>query len=75
LLLNKPTQEVNSTAIEVMSSSELRDLFDACKNGDLSKVKKLLTTQNVNEIGKPPTTMMTHNSDLNWDQIFFLLKK
>lgn len=35
-----------------MSSSELRELFDGCKNGDLSKVKKLLTSQNVNEIGE-----------------------
>lgn len=30
----------------------LRELFEACKSGDLSKVKKLLTPQNVNEIGK-----------------------
>lgn len=35
-----------------MSSNELRDLFEACKTGDLVKVKKLLTPQNVNEIGK-----------------------
>lgn len=30
----------------------LRELFEACKSGDLVKVKKLLTPQNVNEIGK-----------------------
>ena len=30
----------------------LRELFEACKSGDLAKVKKLLTPQNVNEIGK-----------------------
>lgn len=35
-----------------MSSSELRELFEACKTGDLIKVKKLLTQQNVNEIGE-----------------------
>lgn len=29
----------------------LRELFEACKSGDLIKVKKLLTPQNVNEIG------------------------
>jgi hypothetical protein len=34
-----------------MSSSDLRELFEACKTGDLVKVKKLLTPQNVNEIG------------------------
>jgi hypothetical protein len=26
----------------------LRDLFEACRNGDLARVKKLVTTQNVN---------------------------
>nr|XP_002121662.3 tankyrase-1 [Ciona intestinalis] len=30
------------------SHSTARDLFDACRNGDLNKVKKLVTTQNVN---------------------------
>lgn len=30
----------------------LRELFEACKSGDLVKVKKLLTPHNVNEIGK-----------------------
>lgn len=35
-----------------MSSSDLRELFEACKTGDLVKVKKLLTPQNVNEIGE-----------------------
>lgn len=35
-----------------MSSSDLRELFEACKTGDLIKVKKLLTPQNVNEIGE-----------------------
>lgn len=37
-----------------MSSSDLRELFEACKTGDLIKVKKLLTTQKtmVNEIGE-----------------------
>ena len=29
----------------------LRELFEACKSGDLVKVKKLMTSQNVNEIG------------------------
>ena len=29
----------------------LRELFEACKSGDLVKVKKLLTPHNVNEIG------------------------
>lgn len=35
-----------------MSSGDLRDLFEACKTGDLNKVKKLLTPHNVNEIGE-----------------------
>lgn len=35
-----------------MSSNDLRELFEACKTGDLVKVKKLLTPQNVNEIGE-----------------------
>lgn len=35
-----------------MSSSDLRELFEACKTGDLVKVKKLMTLQNVNEIGE-----------------------
>lgn len=35
-----------------MSTSDLRELFEACKTGDLVKVKKLLTAQNVNEIGE-----------------------
>lgn len=30
----------------------LRELFEACKSGDLVKVKKLLTPHNVNEIGE-----------------------
>lgn len=30
----------------------LRELFEACKSGDLIKVKKLLTPLNVNEIGE-----------------------
>lgn len=47
-MLHKPT-EANNNA---MSSSDLRELFEACKTGDLVKVKKLLTPQNVNEIGK-----------------------
>jgi hypothetical protein len=34
------------------STSDLRELFEACKTGDLIKVKKLLTPQNVNEIGE-----------------------
>jgi hypothetical protein len=36
-----------------MSSNDqtLRELFEACKTGDLVKVKKLLTPQNVNAIG------------------------
>ena len=29
-------------------SSDGRELFEACRNGDLNKVKKLLTTYNVN---------------------------
>lgn len=41
------------TATRAMSSNDLRELFEACKTGDLVKVKKLLTPQNVNEIGKP----------------------
>lgn len=35
-----------------MSSSDLRELFEACKTGELTRVKKLLTPQNVNEIGE-----------------------
>jgi hypothetical protein len=33
-------------------SVTLRELFEACKSGDLPKVKKLVTPQNVNEIGE-----------------------
>lgn len=32
--------------------ASLCELFDACKSGDLVKVKKLLTPHNVNEIGE-----------------------
>ena len=47
-----------------MSSSELRELFEACKTGDLVKVKKLLTQQNVNEIGELFDAMMKCSKDL-----------
>ena len=33
---------------EISTSDPLRDLFEACRNGDLVRVKKVVTTQNVN---------------------------
>ena len=30
------------------NNDPLRDLFEACRNGDVTKVKKLVTPQNVN---------------------------
>jgi tankyrase len=45
-------QTYRSQQHNIMSSSDLRELFEACKTGDLVKVKKLLTPQNVNEIGE-----------------------
>ena len=35
-----------------MTDPSLSEFFEACKSGDLVKVKKLLTSVNVNEIGK-----------------------
>lgn len=51
-----------------MSSSDLRELFEACKTGDLVKVKKLLTPQNVNEIGELGQCKLQGlvNNNLKW---------
>lgn len=53
-----------------MSSSDLRELFEACKTGDLVKVKKLLTPQNVNEIGELGQCKLQGlvNNNLKWLQ-------
>ena len=32
----------------ISQNEEGREIFEACRNGDLSKVKKLVTPQNVN---------------------------
>ncbi|XP_076814893.1 poly [ADP-ribose] polymerase tankyrase-2-like [Clavelina lepadiformis] len=39
---------VPSRSDQSPGSSRARDLFDACRNGDLNKVKKLVNAQNVN---------------------------
>lgn len=33
---------------ELSDNDPLRDLFEACRNGDLNRVRKLANTQNVN---------------------------
>lgn len=33
---------------EISGNDPLRELFEACRNGDLSRVKKIATHQNVN---------------------------
>ena len=46
----RSTSSIN-TAIDLLTTSPcdpLRELFEACRNGEVSKVKKLVTTQNVN---------------------------
>ncbi|EFX87441.1 hypothetical protein DAPPUDRAFT_221703 [Daphnia pulex] len=46
----RSTSSIN-TAIDLLATSPcdpLRELFEACRNGEVSKVKKLVTTQNVN---------------------------
>lgn len=37
-----------SSASEIAGNEPLKELFEACRNGDLSRVKKLVNTQNVN---------------------------
>lgn len=46
----RSTSSINS-AIDLLTSSScdpLRELFEACRNGEVSKVKKLVNPQNVN---------------------------
>lgn len=47
---NNPTRSMLSVNLEAaaMANDPLRDLFEACKTGDLVKVKKLITSQTVN---------------------------
>lgn len=37
-----------SSASEISGSEPLKELFEACRNGDLIRVKKLVNSQNVN---------------------------
>lgn len=37
-----------SSGSEISGNEPLKELFEACRNGDLSRVKKLVNTQNVN---------------------------
>ena len=46
----RSTSSIN-TAIDLLatsSSDPLRELFEACRNGEVTKVKKLVNPQNVN---------------------------
>jgi tankyrase len=37
-----------SVNLDAMANDPLRDLFEACKTGDIDKVKKLITPQTAN---------------------------
>lgn len=39
-----------SVNLDTMANDPLRELFEACKTGDIIKVKKLITPQTVNKL-------------------------
>lgn len=41
-------------------SENIKDLFEYCKQGELSKVKKLVNQQNVNSIGELYLILLQH---------------
>lgn len=41
-------------------SENIKDLFEYCKQGELSKVKKLVNQQNVNSIGELYLSLLQH---------------
>ena len=43
----RSTSSIN-TAVDLIGTDPLRELFEACRNGEVSKVKKLVNPQNVN---------------------------
>lgn len=64
-----------SVNLDAMANDPLRELFEACKTGDIIKVKKLITPQTVNKLdlaGRKSTPLHFAAGELFFNYFFFL---